>query len=98
MSDFPGLVKALADVGGWAAFAALAAVVIGLLATGKVVPGSVVDAQRAELKELREMVKDDVLPPVKEIVKGVASVAERLKLLTDFFVKGVGGARERRDD
>jgi hypothetical protein len=100
MTDFPSLVKGLTDIGGWAAFAALAIAVITLLVTGKLVPGSVTEAQRVELQELREMVKDDILVPVKEIGKGVATLVVGMGFLTE-FVKDVArreGASGRRDD
>lgn len=86
--------KPLIDVGGWAFAAAVLGTLLWLFVTGAIVPGSVAKAQAEEIKALRSLLLEDVVPPVKEIGKGVSHSMVVLDFLSD-FVREV--ARDRRD-
>lgn len=94
----------LGSVAGWAVAVFAVLGILGFLARaflkGDIVPGSVAKAQAKELETLRALVNDDVVPPVKEIGKGVATLVVGMGFLTDFVkdvARGEGGGREPRD-
>lgn len=88
-------IKPLIDAGGLVIALAFMGAVLGLMVTGRLVPGSVLKAVTKRLDAIEETQREDIVPAIKEIGRATTSSAIADEYLVD-FVRDTIRERERR--